>query len=81
MNILSKLFKLIKRKKNNTTEKSLFEQMQNGRCPDCDTDPMRIIEGPTGGLSTNIKCVSCNAQFNICPVIEFAERIHEGEQP
>lgn len=45
------------------------------RCPDCRANPLRLLEGPSGGVSTNVMCAVCKAKFNICPPIGFAERI------
>jgi len=41
------------------------------RCPDCGHD--YYYEGPSGGLSTNIKCCRCGHRFNTTPF--GAERI------
>lgn len=43
------------------------------RCPDCRGD--EFLEGPSGGMSTNIMCSSCGARFNMSPF--GAERIGE----
>ena len=42
------------------------------RCVVCDGD--EFIEGPRGGLCTNIKCVRCSAEYNLGPGI--MERIY-----
>ena len=42
------------------------------RCVACDGD--EFIEGPKGGLCTNIKCVRCLAEYNLGPGI--MERIY-----
>lgn len=42
------------------------------RCEACDGD--EFLEGPSGGLCTNIKCVNCSAEYNFGPGI--MERIH-----
>jgi hypothetical protein len=33
------------------------------------------FEGPSGGLSVNIKCAHCERKFNICPQGRFIEEI------
>jgi hypothetical protein len=35
------------------------------RCAVCDGD--EFLEGPSGGLCTNIKCVGCSAEYNFGP--------------
>ena len=35
--------------------------MGKGDCPDCGGG---LLEGPTGGLSVNVKCSLCGAKFN-----------------
>lgn len=49
--------------------------VKKDRCPDCRASPLRLLEGPSGGVSTNVMCAVCKAKFNICPLIGFAERI------
>ena len=44
------------------------------RCEVCDGD--EFLEGPSGGLCTNIKCVGCSAEYNFGPGI--MERIHRS---
>ena len=34
-----------------------------------------FLEGPTGGLSINIYCAECNSAYNICPPMQFIEKI------
>ena len=36
------------------------------RCPDCAAQAT-FVEGPHGGLSVNIACKGCGAEFNFCP--------------
>ena len=50
----------------------LFMQLKK-KCPDCLSK--EFAEGPSGSLSTNIKCCGCGAKFNVTPMIERAERI------
>lgn len=47
----------------------------NDQCPDCRVKPLRLLEGPSGGLSTNVQCGDCGNWFNITPGIECLERI------
>jgi len=44
------------------------------RCEVC--DGYEFLEGPHGGLCTNIKCVVCSAEYNYGPGI--MERIHRN---
>ena len=37
----------------------------NGRCPDCSGE--EFFEGPSGGLSVNIRCGKCGNWFNHSP--------------
>ena len=43
-------------------------------CPDC-LKPRDFLQGPRGGLSVNIKCRFCGAEFNVCPQTRFIEKI------
>lgn len=43
-------------------EKSITEIFQEGKCPDCGV--WEFLEGPSGGMSTNIKCENCGSFFN-----------------
>lgn len=49
-------------------------------CPECHHKPPRYMEGPSGGMSTNIFCGDCGAGFNITPVVEIAEPIGKQER-
>ena len=49
-------------------------EIRNVRCEICDSD--EFLEGPRGGLCTNIKCVVCSAEYNYGPGI--MERIHRN---
>lgn len=48
---------------------TLFEK---GICPDC--GGVSFYQGPEGGMSQNIKCITCGNKFNVCAPF-FAERI------
>ena len=51
--------------------KNLFEKLE--ACPDCGSES--FMEGPSGGMSQNVKCAGCGHWFNwALPV--FIERIH-----
>lgn len=43
-------------------EKTITEIFQEGKCPDCGV--WAFLEGPSGGMSTNIKCENCGSFFN-----------------
>ena len=58
-----------------TNSGQLWTHMVKKGCPDCKTNPMQMLEGPSGGMSTNIKCAECGSKFNITPAIGIAERI------
>src|SRR5215475_12729377 len=45
----------------------------DGTCPDCGDNEW--FEGPSGGMSTNIKCAKCGLWLNHTPVLGLAERI------
>lgn len=53
----------------------LWTHMLKKGCPDCKTNPMVMLEGPSGGMSTNIMCEECGSRFNVTPAIGIAERI------
>lgn len=57
-----------------TDEGKLWAIIAGGVCPDCGKAE-GFYEGPSGGMSTNIKCAACEAGFNVTPVIGRAERI------
>jgi len=42
-------------------------------CPDCGSD--QFMEGPSGGMATNVKCLGCNHWFNLGLPL-FIQRIH-----
>lgn len=37
-----------------------------GYCPDCHSGE-QFLQGPEGGLTSNIKCKRCGVIFNYCP--------------
>lgn len=50
--------------------------IKNNCCPDCGST--KFMEGPTGGMCTNVKCTGCGHWFNFAlPVM--IERIHVAE--
>ena len=57
-------------------EHQLFEwSVENGKyylCPDCEG---KLLEGPSGGLSTNMICESCGHKFNLTPPMYSLARI------
>lgn len=58
-----------------TERGKLWLKIATNYCPDC--GHQGFIEGPSGGLSTNIFCANkeCGHGFNVTPVIGIAERI------
>lgn len=57
-------------------EESLFIQLSQRGCPDCSNDSFE--EGPEAGLAMNIRCsnINCHSEFNVAPMLHFAERIN-----
>ena len=55
--------------------KRLAKIIAKGLCPDCEAENS-MLEGPSGGMSTNIKCSECEAKFNVMGVFGV-ERISE----
>lgn len=51
--------------------KDLF--LEHDACPDCGSS--KFMEGPSGGMSTNVKCRGCGHWFNLALPM-FIERIH-----
>ena len=47
--------------------------LQYNACPDCGSEKFR--EGPSGGMSQNVKCSGCGHWFNVALPL-FIERIH-----
>jgi hypothetical protein len=62
-----------------TESGKLYIEMEK-RCPDCHHNPPRYMEGPSGGISTNVFCGNCGAGFNVTSVVEIAERIEKDER-
>lgn len=54
--------------------KSEADDGNNLKCPwkGCNGD---MLEGPSGGMSTNVKCDTCERRWNITPIIGQMERI------
>lgn len=38
--------------------------VNRGHCPDC-RKPGTLLQGPSGGMSTNVACKNCLAEFNV----------------
>lgn len=55
------------------TPEELWKVIATNHCPDCGCEG--FFEGPSGGMSTNISCATCEHRFNVTPIIERAERI------
>lgn len=51
----------------------LWATIATNHCPDCGGEG--FLEGPSGGMSTNISCATCGHRFNVTPIIGRAERI------
>jgi hypothetical protein len=62
-------------------EKRMVEELyKKGKMPCC--GGTQFVEGPSGGLSINIKCVDCGEWFNICPSMKLIEKISDkGREP
>jgi len=56
-----------------TKDESKFIYVEN-KCPDCNS---QLLEGPCGGNSINVMCISCGAKFNIMSIIGI-ERITDN---
>lgn len=50
--------------------------MKYNACPDCGSE--NFMEGPSGGMATNVKCRGCGHWFNLALPM-FIERIHVTE--
>lgn len=55
-------------------EQTLWQKMCSG-CPDCGQSPIALLEGPSGGMSTNVFCSNCGHGYNITPQLQMAEDI------
>ena len=51
--------------------KDLF--LKYNACPDCGSE--KFMEGPSGGMATNVKCSGCGHWFNLGLPL-FIQRIH-----
>src|SRR5690242_10192160 len=51
-----------------TPEGKLWQMVAKGSCPDCRSQK-GFREGPYGGLSTNIQCMTCKHWFNVMPTL------------
>lgn len=49
-------------------------------CYHCDKEPKGFIEGPSGGMSTNVFCSQCGQGYNLTPIAHWAEEIHKDEK-
>lgn len=54
-------------------DKLMDEMCTYKACPDCGST--ELIEGPSGGAATNVKCAGCGHYFNLGLPL-FVERIH-----
>jgi transcription elongation factor Elf1 len=45
----------------------------NFKCPNCEGG--QLYEGPSGGMSTNIRCRVCGQGYNVTPMIGLIENI------
>jgi hypothetical protein len=50
--------------------------VDNDGCLVCTKTPKGFVEGPSGGMSTNVFCSHCGQGYNITPVAHWAELIH-----
>ncbi len=50
------------------------EGKEHMKCPwkGCDGD---MLDGPSGGLSTNVRCDTCERKWNLTPMMEQMERM------
>lgn len=44
-------------------------------CPDCKDHPVKLLEGPSSGMSTNVFCSNCGHGYNISPALSRADDI------
>lgn len=61
-------------------EEILYNQLVGLGCPDCGNKEFE--EGPSAGIATNIRCSNeeCHSEFNIAPMMRFAERIRHTKE-
>lgn len=59
----------------------LWNQLVSAKgCVKCDKKPKGFIEGPSGGVCTNVFCSQCGQGYNLTPVAQIAELIHKDEK-
>lgn len=69
--------KLSKNGENVTTWEKNFLYSNNFKCPNCEGGP--LYEGPSGGMSTNIRCRLCGQGYNITPAMGLIQNIGVDE--
>lgn len=52
------------------------DMIKAGGCVKCTTKPKGFMEGPSGGMCTNVFCEHCGQGYNLTPVAQWAELIH-----
>lgn len=50
----------------------MYPENSDPVCPDCGGN---LFKGPEGGLSVNVKCKNCGAEFNVLQGLGKVERI------
>jgi hypothetical protein len=64
-----------------TESESLWNQLVAAKgCIKCNKLPKGFIEGPSGGMSTNVFCSQCGQGYNLTPIAQWAELIHKDEK-
>jgi len=58
-----------------TPDGRLWLEIQSGTCPHCHDPDAVFSEGPSGGMSTNIRCTACGWWFNVTPAIGIAQSL------
>jgi hypothetical protein len=59
---------------------TLYKTVADGGCVACGHHPIRLYEGPRGGMSINVFCGDCGQGYNIAPELRWAELIHKDER-